>query len=540
MSKQDQVREQFYEMSFPLAGIDLSNAYSRQLPRQLPDGRFARSTRSAVNVRGFPYGDRSRGGSRPGLGKYVSSPVVADWIIQELCPITTLGYTPAGGNVVQSSQSGRIVTLVAVSQGNVYSVQAGGTSWSLADNLTAVSPPLNFTGVLYSTPLNQKLWFADGVNWCYYDPSLNQVLAWAASAGTLPGDDQGNTPRLITTWRGRIVCSGVLLDPQNWFMSAVGDPTDWNYFPEEPTPTQALSGDNSPTGVIGDVVTGLIPFSDDLLIFGGDHSIYQMSGDPMAGGQVDLVSDTIGMAWGQAWCKDPYGTAYFFSNKMGIYAYKPGQEPQRISQPIESFVQGFDSGLTTIRLLWDDAFQGMHVFLTPTTAPAATTHLFWEWRTQAWFQDVFASSNYDPLTCCTFDGNLPADRVALIGSWDGYVRKFDASATTDDGSAFTSSVLLGPITSKNLDDFVLKDLQAVLGSTSGDVTFTVYADDKAESALTATVRVTGTFSAGRSLSKLVRQAGHAIYVKLSSAAGWQMETVRAKIVGRGDVRRRGA
>lgn len=529
-----------YNFSFPLCGIDLSRAFSDQQPRQMPDNDYGKTTRLAVNVRAYePHTDRSRGGTRFGLARYISSPVVSGWLIQELAVVVGTGFTPPGGTV-QTSQSGRVVTLVAVSQGQIYTAVPGSSSWTVATNGTTSSPPLNYTGVVQSTSLNQQLWFADGAHWCRVDPPTNTVLPWTASAGTLPVDVRGNLPRLIATWRGRMVLSGLIYDPQNWFMSRVSSPTDFDYFPALISPDQAICGNNSPLGLVGDVVTCLIPYSDDVLIAGGDHTIYLFNGDPMAGGQIDRVSDAIGMAWGAPWAKDPYGTVYFLSNKMGIYSLVPGQKPQRISQPIEQVVAAYNTGQMTVRMLWDDRFQGLHVFFTWTVAAAATTHLFWDWRTGGWFLDQFANNNHNPLAVCVFDGNLPDDRVGLIGSWDGYVRFFSADATTDDGTPIAWTVVLGPLNTKDLDELNLKALQAELGSDSGDVSFSVHLGATAESALARAAVESGTWKSGRNLSSPVRKSGHAIYVRLSGTTRAAMEKIRATLAGGGKIRRRGA
>lgn len=441
---------------------------------------------------------------------------------------------------MQLSSSGRIVVVVAVSQGNVYAAQAGDTVWTPATNNTGSNPPLNFTGVVRSAALNQKLWFADGANWVYYSPVDNSVNRWAASAGTLPVDPKGNLPRLICNWRGRIVLSGQLEDPQNWFMSAVDDATDFNYAPVPIVVTQAVVGQNAPQGLIGDVVTSLIPYSNDVLIFGGDHTIYQMSGDPMENGHLDLISDSIGMAWGTPWCKDPYGNVYFFSNKTGIYSFLPGsgQKPLRISQPIEQLVSGIDTGNNTIHMQWNDRLQGLHVFVTPTAAPAAATHFFFEQRSGAWWEDTFANNNLNPLCSCVFDGNTPGDRVVLIGSWDGYVRSISQTATTDDGTPINSSVILGPILTPDADDMLLKDVQAIMGANSGTVTYSVLAGRTAEQALTSTPVATGTWSAGRNPPSYTRTAAHASYVGITANTAWSMEQVKMRIAGLGKVRRR--
>lgn len=541
--------ERFEEMHFPVSGLDVvTHGFEAQMPREALPGLWARTTPSGVNVRGFDaLSQRARGGSRPGLVKYVNQAVVPNWIVQELALLVS-----DKGTAVQLSQSGRVVTLVAVSQGNVFALRAGDTAWTQAINNSGATPPLNFSGIVYSTALNQLLWFVDGVNKRFYDSGSNTINTWNVTAGSFPTDSGGNLPRLICTWRGRIVLSGLLLDPQNWFMSAIGDVTnggmgalDFNYFRVNFSPTQAVAGTNSPMGVVGDVVTSLCPYSDDKLIFFGDHTIYMLKGDPLQNGQLDLVSDAIGGAWGICWCKDPYGNVYFLSNKCGIYSMVPdyGQQPQRISQPIEQLLLSIDTGANGFRLVWDDRYQGLHVFVTPLAAAGSSTHFFYEQRTGAWWTDTFANPNHSPLAACVFDGNTPGDRLALIGSWDGFVRNFSPSGATDDGYAISSSVVIGPLVTKEFDEILLKDIQGLLGQTSGSVSYQVYVGHTAEQALGSSPVASGTWTngnGGRNPTSFVRRSGHAVYVKLTSTNQWAMENIRARIALQGKVRRRGA
>jgi hypothetical protein len=513
-------------MFFPTAGIDVSAAYSQQRPNTTPGG---------VNVRAFePLTNRMRGAQRSGLSKYLATRPAAQ-------PLQDLGTVVTMSGAVQTSGSGRAIYLVAVAGGNVYCTLAGSSVWTAATNVTKNATPLISGGVVRSAENNQRLWFADGTNWCYFDPADLSVHTWTASAGALPTDDAGNAPRLICTWRGRTVVSGHLKDPQNVFLSAVGDPTDWDYSPLSTTPTQAVALNASPLGLVGDNVTSLVPSTDDLLILGGDHTLWMMRGDPNLGGQIDLLSDAIGMAWGIPWCKGPDGTVYFVSNRCGIYAFQPNLQPLpvRISQPIEQLLLGINTGASTVRLIWDDRFQGLHVFITQTAGQAAATHFFWEQRTGAWWQDQFGNSAHNPLCCVVFDGNLPEDRRPLIGSWDGYVRAIDPTAVDDDGTPIASTVVLGPLLTKDLDDIILKDIQGVLGASSGSVTYQVFMGATAEVALSSTPVTSGTWGPGRNFSNLVRRSGHAIYVQLTATTPWALEGVRARIAGQGKVRRRG-
>lgn len=532
--------EQYLDLHFPAAGLDLTSAFCRQPNRPVGDNQdYARTCRVGVNVRGYESpGDRVRGGSREGFIKYVAQPVVAGWVIQDLNLLTLSKGAP-----VQTSNSGRVVTLVAVSQGNVYYAVAGATSWTQATNNTGNTPPLNFSGVMQSASLNQKLWFADGINAAYFDATAQTVEPWAATAGTLPIDSDNNRPRLIATWRGRVIQSGLLDDPQNIFMSAVGDPLNWDYSPLSTTPTQAVALNVAPCGVVGDVITGIVPYTDDTLIIGGDHTLWMLRGDPMSGGQIDLISDRIGMAWGQAWEKDPMGNIYFMSNQAAVFQLVPGQQPVRISQNVNQVIEDINTGTHTFRLLWNDNFQQLHVFCSTTAAPPLSdspdTHLVWEQRTQAWWTDQYANPNHNPLCCCTFDGNLPTDRSPIVGSWDGYVRAIDKSAPDDDGWPIQSRVVIGPLSTKDLDEIMYKDHQAVLGEASGDVTFAIYVGRSAEAALLNPPVSTGTFKAGRNYTVPVRKAGHALYLDISSSNEWAFEQCRTLIATKGKVRRRG-
>jgi hypothetical protein len=86
-------QEQFAELRYPLAGISLLRGFEDQRPVPMPEGvgPFAHTAREGVNVRSCEPGTaRIRGGSRPGLSRYVPEPVVADWIIQNLAVITTV------------------------------------------------------------------------------------------------------------------------------------------------------------------------------------------------------------------------------------------------------------------------------------------------------------------------------------------------------------------------------------------------------------------------------------------------------------------
>jgi hypothetical protein len=444
---------------------------------------------------------------------------------------------------MQVSQSGRVVHLIAVSQGVVKVANPGDLVWTAVTNNTGATPALNATGTIFSTACNQLLFFADGINAVYYDPVNLTLETWTLTRGEFPEDVDGNLPTLICTWRGRVVQSGLILDPQNIFWSAVGDPFDYAYEGQyldgvlASTPTMAVAGNLAPFGLIGDVVTSLCPYTDDILVIFGDSTIHMMKGDPADGGQVDLVSDAIGGAFGKCWCKDPMGTIYFCSTQTGIYTLVPGQKPQKISQRIDSLLLDVDTGDNAVRMEWNDRYQGLNVFVTNLDEPQGTP-LFYEARTGAWWKDTLPD-DMNPLCCCTLDGNEPGDRVVVTGGWDGFVRAIDPTATTDDGHAITSYVWLGPFCTDQMDDVMLRELLGELGAESGDVEWSIHVGETAEEALASEAVETGTWEAGRNPNQHPNWAAHYLYIKLGSTDQWAMEHLRTVIESLGLVRQRG-
>jgi hypothetical protein len=527
-------------LHFPLAGLNVVSAFAKQpnMPIDQNIGWYARTTPYALNVRAYDvFAGKARGGSRPGLGKYVAQRLPGS--VMNLNSVVGVGYDDPGGSM-QTSSSGRLVTLVAVANGDIRIASAGSDSWVVPTNGNGA---LNASGVVFSAQNGPYLFFADGVHSKYYSPADNTVHDWVNTAGERPTDEDGNKSRLITTWQGCIVEAGLRKDSQNWFLTAVGNPFDNDYAPLSSTPTQAVAGNNSSLGKIGDVITSLMAFSDDVLIFGGDHSMWAMQGHPANGGQIIRISDAIGTAWGAPWCTDPYGNLYFFSNRCGIYRIDPTAarpQPVRISQPIEPLLATVNTGANTISMAWSDARQGIHLFVTRTSGPFQATHLFYESRTNAWIMDRFANKMHNPLCCTSFDGNNASDRVVLIGSWDGFVRYLNPDATDDDGVAIQSAVIIGPLLTENMDEIMAMEMQGVFAEEGGSVTWEAFVGKTAEKALSSPAVLSGTWGPGRNYTVPVMRSGNAIYLKILATNPWAMESIRVSLRGLGPVLRRGA
>lgn len=424
------------------------------------------------------------------------------------------------------------------SAGGTVKIFEAGTLYSVTDGSLALNPGAH---VIFGVHAGDNYFFADGVSAKYYDPFTNSIKDWVATAGTVPVGNRGERFRLIALWRARVIVSGMRSDPYNWFASKLGDPFNWDFSPATTTQLDAVAGTNSIAGKSPDIVTCLIPFSDDVLVLGGDHTIRQFSGDPLAGGRIDTITDRVGMAWGEPYAMDPQSRIYFFSNTGGLYRMEIGRQPVRISHAIEKRLSNINMATTITRMAWDDQLEGLHVFFTPLQSSTATTHYFWEARTEAWWPDVFGDNGYNPKAVDAFDGDAPGDRTILIGSRDGYIREYDLDANKDDAVAIESFVLIGPLVTRDLNELILDNVQAVLSEDSDRIEWEILVGSTAEKALTSTPVLSGVWQPGRNNTELIRRGAPGIYLKLKLKAinkTWAMETLRARLTDAGPVRQR--
>lgn len=404
---------------------------------------------------------------------------------------------------------------LAVSGGQVY-------AFGRSSGPTAVSGlTLNSSSIyVQSTVAFNRVYWTDGTGYFQYDPIADTVSAWeSAKSGEIP-----RRAKLIATWNGRVVLARAADDPYNWYMSAIGDPDNWDFFPTVPSLSQAVSGGQARTGINRDIVNALIPYNDDLLLIGGDHSIQRLTGDPMAGGQIDLVSDQTGIAFGRAWTKDPEGALYFFGSRGGVYAMAPGGLPVDISRNrIERALRSVDLTDYNVRLLWNDYDNGLHVYFVRANlaAPATTRHWFWDRKSDSWWEDEFASTDLEPTAVAILDGDDPDDRVVAIGGEDGILRRLDPTAHSDDVGGtplrIWSRVRIGPIADDRVStELMFHGWEFTLAPSLSGVTYQLYQSDDPQ-VLGDIVRQ-GYLRAGKNPPVMARAVGSAVWMQLSNGS----------------------
>jgi hypothetical protein len=419
-----------------------------------------------------------------------------------------------------------------------------------------------------------KMYFVDGTNAGYsiYDPVANTVSSWTAAvaargAGTLPTNNPAgplapvNTlgATIIARWRGRIVLSGLASDPQDWFMSAAAaetptsgpaqpDPSlNWNYGELPLSATSPVAGNNSDAGLVGDVVTCLAPYNDDIMLMGGIQSIWLMRGDPANNGQIDNVTHEVGIIGPDAWCLDQQGTMYFFGGgtffrmapfgMSSMYQKTLGGMPEALSQGRLDKVFGqVDATTHEVLLLWDELLKGVHIYITPLDN-SPTIHYWWDQRTDSFWPEQYPT-NCDPTSVLNFKSSNSVARADLLGGFDGYVRQVDGASKSDDGTAIPSMVRLAPMTAGSThQNSRINRITTVLDSVSDPVTVNVYAAQSPEEVVNATTPAWSYTASPVNRYGVPRIQGNSILLEITQNANntsWGLESLNvvSAITGR--------
>lgn len=432
-----------------------------------------------------------------------------------IADVINVWYTTTGSDANRTQ-------LVAAAFGTVYYESADRTMTAIAGS------SVNASNQLQCAEWNQKLYIADHTGGGgttkikIYNPATNALADMTASAGTAPVDCP-----LICRFRDRIVVGG---PDHQWYMSKMGDPTNWNYSADVGDVGRAIAGQSSSAGTIGEPLRAMITHSDDYLLFGCMSSLWLLMGDPACGGAIHCLSRNIGIIDKGAWCYGPSGEVYFVSLD-GLYTLLPGagQIPQSMSRDkMPKELCNIDPTAYRVLLQYDVQRRGIHIFVTPINI-ASTAHWWFDMTTRSFWKDSYQST-HEPMSIAGRTAKLGDENMVVLGCRDGYLRRHTESSATDDGTSFTSYVWYGPVRLGDAThDGLLTELTAVLGEGSEDITYGVYTADTMEQVFTSTVRQTGTWVAGLNYTDRSRTRGGAMGLKLSSTLPWAIENI---VIGR--------
>jgi hypothetical protein len=313
----------------------------------------------------------------------------------------------------------------------------------------------------------------------YYDwtPFGNDT----ATYGAMP-----DRATLATLYSGRGVLAGDREHPHQWYMSRQANLYDWAYASLDAQ--SAVSGSAADAGEIGDIITALVPYKDDYLLFGGVSTIMRLNGDPAAGGRIIEVSLTTGIYGAASWAFDDQENLYF-AGAGGIFVLGPqyGSIPNSLtSERLPDFWSDWalDPKLHTVVMAFDKYNHG--IILTRTTLLDGQNKNYWiDVREGGFFQETY------PVSCgiysaYNYDSTTPAFSGLILGAQDSHLKIFDPDATDDTASsgavAINSHVVIGPALLAEGDDHIsiMNYTSITLTSDSDGVYYDIYTHSLAE------------------------------------------------------------
>jgi len=512
------------QIEFPLGGQNRRAGYAQKFrPFTTP---------RAINVRGVgSLEKRGRGGCRPGLAKFVDNDFGTN-----ITGIQSVTYVDASGDRQQD--------LAVIADGTMNIVQGGSVTPTIAylsingDNLTISGDNLIFGSTVSSTnPLADGNSF-DLAEWggklYIADSTLKEYDPVTGNVNTV--DDAPSGQPLVEIYQQRVVLAG---GDHVYYISGQADATDWDAGADYENVGRAVFGQLSDQGIIGEKVLALHNYHDRALIFGCRDSIWALYGNPAGpeARKVNVVSPYVGILSRDSYTVTPNGTVIFLSRR-GVYTWQIGSEaePAPFSERlIPEELLAIDTTTTDVLMEYDHRSRGVHLFLTPQGINEEGTHWWIDLDNNA-FWEVSLPYDMQPLVSSRVTTDGYSDVV--FGCRDGYIRRFDDSATTDDGTAIQSDIIIGPfhVSGQEGMDGQIVQMVGALAKGSGNVDWKiVVADsaeevvDKAEEILEADgltgVDKIGRWTEGQNTREYPRSRGPWAIIWLSSTEQWSYEAI---------------
>lgn len=413
-----------------------------------------------------------------------------------------------------------IERLAVLSNGSVY--RNNGDGWTSVEE-GALPGPLPFSATLFGETV-----FADGLGYRLYNHTTQRLLNFEDLV-------EGDFPprcQLIAAYRSRLL----LARGDNAFtiyQSAFGDIRDFNFGTEVNSIAQAAAGTVASQGRVPEPITALMPFNDDFLFIGTTESLFVLNGDLSAGGQLDQVDKSQGVAFGYAWCESP-SALYYFSSRGGVFAVVPGQRPVSVSGGrIQRRLEDIDLLNNRVRLAYNAIDKTIHVFVISNALNKTVQHFAYEEPLRAWHIDTFD----DTVTAVSaLQGDEPDDRTVLLGFFDGYAREWAQYADDDDGVQIKSRVVSGPLLPGSAaTELRISGIEADLASDQGAVEVAVRASNSADRP--GPPSDFQELPPGRGLGVGVNHAAPAVFIETrGTGLPWTVYGMRAELKNEGRAR----
>lgn len=410
---------------------------------------------------------------------------------------------------------------------------------------TITSTPFNATNIVSSANLALSICVASVATAAAASTPFFHNYTVYPNVSTTP-KTYGTMPAkatLIALYRGRIVLAGNPAYPYQWYMARQNNPYDFAYFANDPQ--APVAGGNADAGELGDVITALIPYKDDYLVFGCANTVWVMRGDPAAGGSLDEVSLTTGIFGPMSHCWDDKDNLYFFGT-AGIYRIPPGFGPPEnlTAGLLPNIVADLDVDPSTHRIVmaYDRRRIGILIAIT-TLATGSNVNYWFDLKTQGFFPETYPGEA-GVYAAVYYEAQDSDYRRLLVGGRDAYIRYFKDSAKDDDAGgsddAISSYSTFGPIQlSQDADrEGKIISLTVITGTDTDGLSYDVHVADSAEETIDqveagSTPFLTGTVQVDNRVARIrVKCRGIYALIKLynsTTSQTWAIEKVVAQV-----------
>lgn len=439
------------------------------------------------------------------------------------------------GTVTGTFTQGEVVTQAVSGAQGIFdeNVGSGATAWSLIYRTTT-------TEFVHS----QTITGADSGATVTPAAAENIVapphwLNWTLTSGTFP---DGGSNILSLCW-GRIFMNSIY-HPHQWFATRVADPLDLLLVVDDVASAQNSQA-TTKAGLVGDQLIALIPYKGNAQVFGCLDNMFVMRADPAKGGFFTTLSDTTGIFSDTSYCWDDKGNLYFVGND-GIYALSAnaiieGLPPENLTKDrVPKLISNLGLNRRTDRIAMEYDKDRYGVSISVTQRDGKWSAIIWlDLRYGGVFVEEYQEAHL-PTSAFYFNSRVKSERGLIMGCNDGYIRKWDESQKSDDGSnAIESEVLIGPIVGEDMRTKMdMSELSITTGINTDSVTVSIYTGDTAQKMIKnveddESPVVSKTFTRDKLLPSIRQNilAG-AIGIKLSNttaASSWNIEKIDAKI-----------
>lgn len=387
----------------------------------------------------------------------------------------------------EPSQS--VEVLVAVSDGDVY-MSDDGANVSLIASAAFVS-----SGPVSLAEYQGNVYGVDGTNARVINLQTKSVSNWTATAGTFPGSGGtagATTATIVCNYLDRLSVAGDSsgVDSQNIYMTAIGDPNDFDTAAQEDGRAFALNA--ALPGRIGQPVTCLAQASKGVLLIGCVSSMWRFVGDPALGTpDVSPLSLTDGIV-GQFAATLASDSVVLVHSRSGFMVVNTNGDVIPLSHSsLSAGITIDDPNDRVVVVQRDPARMMTYTFPTALSAPSSPES-WWAYSEKVgsftrdgrgFFEQRAATTDLEVTASCLFRGR------PVFGTRNGRICEFLNSEAFDVDESFDSRCQLALYKEDNaLRDMEMQAIEVVIDDGSAGAELRVYGGRSPQEAATGTGR----------------------------------------------------